>query len=176
MFYFQFFELVPNKKSTDLVLWSLTYNTDSDCVWRWMTWMLPKNEAKASRMVKFMEVIIWKKFISKSLHDTALTSSPKFLCPTVRRSRATAMAASWSTTCGSRIRDRNGGSSIADSVSCWLVMTKMADPLSCWHLMAVVVDRDRGGSSWWILVAALDSDCGLYWHPMVDHDRGGSWP
>ena len=57
------------------------------------------------------------------------------------------MAASWSTTCGSRIRDRNGGSSIADSVSCWLVMTKMADPLSCWHLMAVVVDRDRGGSS-----------------------------
>ena len=37
----------------------------------------------------------------------------------------------------------------------------------------VVVDRDRGGSSWWILVAALDSDCGLYWHPMVDHDRGG---
>ena len=84
---------------------------------------------------------------SKSLHDTALTSSPEFLCPTVRRSRATAMAASWSTTCGSRIRDRNGGSSIADSVSCWLVMTKMADPLSCWHLMAVVVDRDRGGSS-----------------------------
>ena len=26
------------------------------------------------------------------------------------------------------------------------------------------------GSLW----AALDSDCGLYWHPMVDHDRGGS--
>ena len=124
----------------------------------------------------FPIVIILKKFISKSLHDTALTSSPEFLCPTVRRSRATAMAASWSTTCGSRIRDRNGGSSTADSVSCWLVMTKMADPLSCWHLMAVVVDRDRGGSSWWILVAALDSDCGLYWHPMVDHDRGGSWP
>ena len=23
---------------------------------------------------------------------------------------------------------------------------------------------------------SLDSDCGLYWHPMVDHDRGGSWP
>ena len=117
-----------------------------------------------------------KEILIKSIHVTDLTSSPEFLCPTVRRSRATAMAASWSTTCGSRIRDRNGGSSIADSVSCWLVMTKMADPLSCWHLMAVVVDRDRGGSSWWILVAALDSDCGLYWHPMVDHDRGGSWP
>ena len=55
------------------------------------------------------------------------------------------MAASWSTTCGSRIRDRNGGSSTADSVSCWLVVNIMADPLSCWHL-AVVVDRDRGGS------------------------------
>ena len=69
-----------------------------------------------------------------SQHVTDLTSAPEFLCPIVRRSRASAVATSWSTTCGSRIRDRNGGSSIADSVSYWLVVTIMADPLSCWHL------------------------------------------
>ena len=50
----------------------------------------------------------------------------------------TAMAASWSTTCGSRIRDRNGGSSIADSVSCWLVMTKNGGS-------SIVLASDGGG-------------------------------
>ena len=72
------------------------------------------------------------------------------------------MAASWSTTCGSRIRDRNGGSSIADSVSCWLVMTKMADPLSCWHLMAC-----GGGPQ--IEVAAHDGSLWRHWTVTVDY-------
>ena len=123
--------------------------------------MLKKFLSNHIHVTDFPIVIILKKFISKSLHDTALTSSPEFLCPTVRRSRATAMAASWSTTCGSRIRDRNGGSSITDSVSCWLVTTKMADPLSCWHLMAVVVDHDR--------VAAHDGSLWRHWTMTVDY-------
>ena len=44
----------------------------------------------------------------------------------------------------------------------------MTGPLSCWHL-AVAVVHDRGGSWWWILMAALDND----W-TIVASD-GGSW-
>ena len=81
-----------------------------------------------------------------SIYVTDLTSSPESLCFIIRRSRAT----SWNMICGSRTGDRNGGSSIADSVSCWLIVIIMADPLSYWHLI-IVVDHDRGGSWWWIL-------------------------
>ena len=55
---------------------------------------------------------------------------------------------SWIMIYGSRIRDRTGGSSMADSVSCW-------------HLI-MVVNHDRGGSWWWILMAAVNND--IWWH------------
>ncbi|CAB1437876.1 unnamed protein product [Pleuronectes platessa] len=54
--------------------------------------------------------------------------------------------------CGSRIRGRNGGSSMADSISCGLIVLVMADPVSRWHHI-MVVDHDRGRQ--------LDNDCGL---------------
>ena len=69
---------------------------------------------------------------------------------------------------GSRIRDRNGGSSMTDSVSCWLIVIIMADPLSCWHLI-VVVDHDRGGSWWWILSRQW------LWTIVASDLDGGSW-
>ena len=95
-----------------------------------------------------------------SIHVTDFSSSPESLCLIVHRSRAPAVSTSWIMICGSRIRDRNGGPSIVDSESCWLIVIIMADPLSCWHLI-MVVDHDRGGSWWWILMAAVDKDCGL---------------
>ena len=90
-------------------------------------------------------LLSFKEIHISAIHVTDLTSSPESLCLIVRRSRTPAVATSWIMTCGSRIRDRNGGSSIADSVSCWLIVIIMADPLSCWHL-TMVVDHDRGGS------------------------------
>ncbi|CAB1430004.1 unnamed protein product [Pleuronectes platessa] len=45
--------------------------------------------------------------------------------------------------CGSRIRGRNGGSSMADSISCGLIVVVMADPVSRWHQI-MVVDHNRG--------------------------------
>ncbi|CAB1435114.1 unnamed protein product [Pleuronectes platessa] len=50
---------------------------------------------------------------------------------------------------GSRIRGRGGGSSVADSVSCGLIVVLVADPVSRWHWVRAV-DQDRG--SWWVLV------------------------
>ncbi|CAB1434211.1 unnamed protein product, partial [Pleuronectes platessa] len=50
------------------------------------------------------------------------------------------------TICGSRIRGRNGGSSMADSISCGLSIVVMADPVSRWHQIRAV-DQDRGSGS-----------------------------
>ncbi|CAB1420775.1 unnamed protein product [Pleuronectes platessa] len=45
--------------------------------------------------------------------------------------------------CGSHIRGHNGGSSMADSISCGLIIVVMADPVWRWHHI-IVVDHDRG--------------------------------
>ncbi|CAB1421549.1 unnamed protein product [Pleuronectes platessa] len=55
-----------------------------------------------------------------------------------------AVAAPWITICGSRIRGRNGGSSMAESISCGLIVVVMADPVSRWHHI-MVVDHDHSG-------------------------------
>ena len=75
-----------------------------------------------------------------------------------------------------RDRDRNGGSCIVLASDSGggprLRWQLMVDPVSCWHLI-VVVDHDW----WWILMTAVDHDCGLQWPIlMVDPDRGGCWP
>ncbi|CAB1440687.1 unnamed protein product [Pleuronectes platessa] len=55
-----------------------------------------------------------------------------------------AVATPWITICGSRIRGCNGASSMADSISCGLIVVVMADPVLRWHHI-MVVDHYRGG-------------------------------
>ncbi|CAB1433165.1 unnamed protein product [Pleuronectes platessa] len=76
-------------------------------------------------------------------HRASLSSfSFLFFTPITSKS-GPAVAAPWITICGSRIRGRNGGSSMADSISWRLIVVVMADPVSRWHHI-MVVDHDRG--------------------------------
>ena len=61
------------------------------------------------------------------------------------------MAAPWIAVCGSRIGGRSGGPSVADSVSCGLIVVLVADPVSRWHWVKEV-DQGHGDGSWWVLV------------------------
>ncbi|CAB1420530.1 unnamed protein product [Pleuronectes platessa] len=69
-----------------------------------------------------------------------------------KRSRAS-VAAPWIAVCGSRTGGRGGGSSVADSVSCGLIVVLVADPVSRWHWVRAV-DQDRAGGSCWVLVGS----------------------
>ncbi|CAB1441207.1 unnamed protein product [Pleuronectes platessa] len=88
-----------------------------------------------------------KKPVRKSdlLATGASLSSFSFLFSIIitSKSRAAAVATPWIKISGSRIIGRSGGSSMADSISCGLIVVVMADPVSRWHQI-MVVDHDRG--------------------------------
>ncbi|CAB1433525.1 unnamed protein product [Pleuronectes platessa] len=70
-------------------------------------------------------------------------ASPSSSSSPITSKSGPAVAAPCIAICGSRIRSRNGGSSMADSMSCGLIVVVMTDPVSRWHHI-MVVDHDRG--------------------------------
>ncbi|CAB1444154.1 unnamed protein product [Pleuronectes platessa] len=76
-------------------------------------------------------------------HGASLSSFSFLLFIPITLKSGPAVAAPWITICGSRIRGRNGGSSVVDSIWCGLIVVVMAGPVSRWHHI-MVVDHDRG--------------------------------
>ncbi|CAB1428340.1 unnamed protein product [Pleuronectes platessa] len=91
-----------------------------------------------------LAVLYMEDSTTRAIHAAILHSEPARAPSPLERQIRARCGRTMDTICGSRIRGRNGGSSMVDSILCGLIVVVMADPVSRWHQI-MVVDHDRGG-------------------------------